>query len=100
MMGLASDSCTVWHKTDKGYIRSVFVNCRLEYALASEVAAVGANPDTTLKAWFFCEPALNPGDYIAPGAVDEEEPPEEAIRIRKVQPWTLLGREHHWEVEA
>lgn len=100
MSAIAQDICTIWRKTAQGFSKAVWLNCRAEYALGSEEAVVGANPESTLKVWFFTDPQLSPGDYIVPGTAEGTEPTDEACRVRRVQPWTLGANAHHWEVEA
>lgn len=97
---IAGDTVTSWRRDGESWARSVFSGVRAEWSRGSDAAQVGPEPSRDLKVYFFRDPGLSDGDYLVLGAVGGSEPPEGALRVARVNRWTLRYRHHHTEVTA
>lgn len=95
---IAWDTVTTWRRDGSSWARSVFTGVRVEEAAGASQGAVGPSGASSLKVWFFRDPGLRPGDYVAVGAVDGAEPPDGARLVESVAPWTSRYSHHHTEV--
>ena len=98
MMGW--ETVTVWSRTPAGWARSVWSNVRVEVSRSIEPGGVGPVSDGTTRAFFFSPTAIKPGDCMMVGVHREAEPPEEALEVRTVDPYSLRSAHHHTEVKA
>lgn len=99
-MSMGWDTVTVWRADAAAWSRVVATGVRVENSRQSSEASVGPTAAGELKVYFFRDPGIRPGDYVAVGAVDGEEPPSGARVVTKVAPWTLRHRYHHTEVSC
>lgn len=95
------DTVTCWRREDGGgWLRTVVGGVRVEESASSEASAVGPAPSGETKVFFFGPVALAPGDALIVGASREDDPPAEALEVRRVDPWSVRHAHHHTEVTA
>ena len=97
---IAYDTVTFWRKRDNTFSRVVMSGVHVEKKRGNTADIVGSNRADTLKAWFFKDPVLRPGDFIVTGVKDGERPPADAFMVRSVNPYSVRFKTHHVEVEA
>ena len=99
---IAVKTVTVWRKRDggKSFIRAIFTGVHAEYKRGNTASTVGPDTSDTLKVWFFQDPRLTAGDFVALGVKDSEKPSGEARMVRTVNLYSTRFRTHHVEVEA
>ena len=99
MMGW--DTVTCWHRDGAGgWRRTVVSGVRVECSLSAEPSAVGPVPGGETKCYFFSFPDVEPGDALMVGAHGDAEPPEGALEVRRVDPYSVRHLHHHTEVTA
>lgn len=98
MVVIACDTVTIWHRSGSSWRRSVVTGVRTEHSHGTSAAQVGPEPSRELKVYFFRNPGVSEGDWMATGAVSGAEPPDDALRVCRIAPWTLNYRFHHVEV--
>lgn len=94
------DSLTAWSPRGDGWARTAYHGVRVELSDGASPGAAGSSMEDTLTAYLFGTCGLRVGDYVAPGNVASDEPPEGARRVTRISPWSLSGRDHHYEVGA
>lgn len=95
------DTVTFWRReADGGWRRTVVTGARVEAAQSSEASAVGPVPGGETKVFLFAPVGIAPGDAMVVGASREDEPPAEALEVRRVDPWSVRHAHHHTEVTA
>lgn len=98
MSGMAWDTVTIWKRSGASWARVVVTGVRVEDSASSAEAAVGPSSSSGMKVYFFRDPGVRPGDYIAVGSVAGSEPADAARLVKRVSPWTMRNRHHHTEV--
>lgn len=98
MAVIACDTVTIWHRSGAAWRRSVVSGVRAEWSHGSSAAQIGPEPSRELRVYFFSDPGVSDGDWLAVGPSGGAEPPDDALRVCKVAPWSLRYRFHHVEV--
>ncbi len=100
-MSMGWDVVTLWHAEGGGrWLRSVFSGVRVEESSGDSPSEVGPTAEREMRVWFFGRTGVSRGDCVASGARSEEEPPEDALTVRKVQEWSVARGYHHTEAVA
>lgn len=95
------DTATTWHRlSGGGWQHKVHAGCRVERSEASDPSSPGPTSDGSTRVFFFRDPGLAPGDALSVGVVADAEPPESALEVRSVTPWSVRHAHHHTEVVA
>lgn len=103
-MAIERDTVTIWHDSSRtkvvSWVRTIVTNVRVDWSVGNVPSAAGPTTQDQMTCYLWSRVDVAAGDRVMVGASSASEPPHEAMRVSKVQPWTDGGRFEHMEVTA